>query len=75
MLNDMAVRNANGMLSPVEFERQQFLKAESVQKSRVYSVALRCSILCYANAEGWSSAGLADSAIERQERLAADRRH
>jgi putative transposase len=27
----------NGMLSPVEFERQQILKAEGVQKSRGYS--------------------------------------
>jgi hypothetical protein len=26
-----------GMLSPVEFERQQILKAEGVQKSRGYS--------------------------------------
>ncbi|MGE3691862.1 MAG: IS3 family transposase, partial [Novosphingobium sp.] len=27
----------NGMLSPVEFERQQILKAEGVQKTRGYS--------------------------------------
>ena len=27
----------NGMLSPVEFERQQILKVEGVQKSRGYS--------------------------------------
>jgi len=27
----------NGMLSPVEFERQQFVKAEGVQKTRGYS--------------------------------------
>ena len=28
----------NGMLSPTQFERQQILKAEGVQKSRGYSV-------------------------------------
>ena len=30
----------NGMLSPVEFERQQILKAEGVQKSRGYSLIM-----------------------------------
>ena len=35
----------NGMLSPVEFERQQILKAEGVQKSRGYSDC--CSSSCY----------------------------
>jgi hypothetical protein len=31
----------NGMLSPVEFERQQILKAEGVQKTRGYSEPIR----------------------------------
>lgn len=34
----------NGMLSPVEFERQQILKAEGVQKSKGYSVIWREAI-------------------------------
>jgi len=35
--NPVRKRVRNGMLSPVEFERQQTLKTEGVQKSRGYS--------------------------------------
>jgi hypothetical protein len=37
--NPVRKQVTNGMLSPVEFERQRILKAEGVQKSRGYSTA------------------------------------
>jgi hypothetical protein len=38
--NPVRKHATNGMLSPVEFERQRILKTEGVQKSRGYSVCI-----------------------------------